>query len=406
MSQPKASTRKQRWWRRTRGDAEPPPPRRLWAQDVYIGASAIQAKLNSISKDTEHVLGPADRAVAEGVQAHLTAALNASTRSDPVPGRMSNWWRGTLVESAYQNLHAAEALIAKLYDSHAVEAEVPEAVARVEAGLDRDDPRRLAALQLLGGNPNDPGRGATLSKIIEIGFAATDADHTRLRNFRNAVVGSTALLAVFLAAFTWFVVKNPGDVPFCFTPDVARVCPSGSSTPSWHDIAAISLLGMLGGVLSAIVSIRGLQGTSIAYDVPQALALLRVPLGALSAIGGILIIRGEFIPGLTSLDTQDQILAYAFVFGFAQQLLVGLIDKQAQILLNDAPGKATAARRPDRFTTLTDAAGKPIQDNVRRSRPAEDVQGATQATPDPTTRHRGRLRRAWRALTAAPNTPL
>ena len=91
-----------------------------------------------------------------------------------------------------------------------------------------------------------------------------------------------------------------------------------------------------------------MQGTASPYNVPQALALLKLPLGAVSAIGALIAIRGDFIPGFSNLDSQAQILAYAFGFGLAQQLLTGLVDKQARSILSTAPGKATGAPRPER----------------------------------------------------------
>jgi hypothetical protein len=39
--------------------------------------------------------------------------------------------------------------------------------------------------------------------------------------------------------------------------------------------------------------------------------------GALTALGALIPIRREFIPGLSALDSQEQILAYALVFGYA-----------------------------------------------------------------------------------------
>jgi hypothetical protein len=79
--------------------------------------------------------------------------------------------------------------------------------------------------------------------------------------------------------------------------------------------------------------------------------VLKLPLGALCAVGALVAIRGGFIPGFSDLDSQPQILAYAFGFGVAQQLLAGLIDRQAQTLLSQAPGKATASDRPERWRT-------------------------------------------------------
>jgi hypothetical protein len=325
--------------------------KRVWAQDVKVGADVMETKLDAL-KAGATTWTPADAALETGVRSRLQAARDAALRRDPVPGRVSNWWRGTLIEAAYHNLHAAESLIVGLYSPAQVEAEIPEAVARVEAGLGRDDPRRCAAVDLLDGRETDPGRRERLAKAIEVGFGATDSEHSRLRSFRNTVLGGATTLTLAMLVFVGHVSRNAADVPFCFAPagnDV--VCASGSATASGHDVVTVALLGALGGLLAAILSLKNMQGTSVPYDVPQALALLKLPLGALSAIGALIAIRGGFIPGFSDLDSQPQILAYAFGFGVAQQLLTGLVDRQAQTLLTVAPGKASAIARPERRAT-------------------------------------------------------
>ena len=95
------------------------------------------------------------------------------------------------------------------------------------------------------------------------------------------------------------------------------------------------------------VSVRHVRGTSTPYNVAAALALLKFPAGALTAMGGLIAIGGALVPGLTALDTQPQILAYALLFGYAQQLLTGLIDKRAMDLVNSVPRKDPAQARPD-----------------------------------------------------------
>ena len=53
--------------------------------------------------------------------------------------------------------------------------------------------------------------------------------------------------------------------------------------------------------------------------------------------------RGQFVPGLTALDTSAQILAWALVFGYAQQLFTRLVDQQAHTVLNSVrSGNKTA----------------------------------------------------------------
>jgi hypothetical protein len=316
---------------------------------VKVGADILEARLATLCADEAVSSSGAQLALAQGVRERLAAARNAALRRDPLPGRVSNWWQGTLVEASYQNLHAAESLIVGLYGPLDVEAEIPEAVARVEAGLARDDPRTIAALDLLEPPDAVPGRREKLRKAIEVGFGAADQEYSRLRSFRNALVAGALALVVILGVFLAYVALNPNDISFCFSPaGKDTVCPSGGSAPSGHDALTIAILGVLGGLLSTIVSIRSIRGPSMAYNVPQALAMLKMPLGALTAIGGLLLIRADFIPGFSALDSQGQILGYAFGLGVAQQLLIGLIDKRAASMLETAPGKVTSAPRPRR----------------------------------------------------------
>jgi hypothetical protein len=240
--------------------------------------------------------------------------------------------------------------MAPLYDDAQLAAEIPEAIARVEVALDRDDPRRIAALGLQDAHPADPGTRERFVKAVQVGFEAADAEHARLRSFRNAVVGSAAVLALILVGFIAYVWQHPAVLPLCFItePGNTRVCAAGGDAPQGYDLVTVAALGMLGGLLSAIVSIRNMQGTSLAYDVPTALAALKLPVGALSAMGGLLLIKANFVPGLSQLDSQEQILAYAFIFGAAQQLLVGAVDRHAQQLLAAAPSKAASSTRPER----------------------------------------------------------
>ncbi len=367
------------------------PLKRVWVQNVDVNARVLEARLKAARARRERESRAVHEELYVSVGELLKAARKAATRKDPVPGRVANWWRGTLIEAAYQNLHAAEALIVELYDRDEIEAEVPEALARVEASLARDDPRRRAVVDLANGDTPtslDQAR-AELRKAIEVGHAAADHEHSRLRNFRNAVLIAVALTTVLVAGFTWYVWVNPTAVPFCFTPapeptrTAMLVCPTAEYTadvegalPTSSDVIVVAMLGLLGGALAAAVSIKNLSGTSTPYDVPFALAALKLPLGTLTAIGGLLALRGEFIPGLSELDSQGQILAYALVLGYAQQLLTGLIDKQADHLLSASPGKDTHVDRPQR-----EAAGHPsLGTRAKGEQPAERPATGSEAT--------------------------
>ncbi|GAB3665115.1 hypothetical protein GCM10027596_30700 [Nocardioides korecus] len=333
---------------RAAATSKEPRNKRLWAIDVNIAVDVMEARL--ASSKAASAWTPAQAALEPGLLRRLAAARAATLRHDPVPGHVSNWWRGTLIETAYENLHAAEALMAAYYTPEEMAAEIPEAVARVDAGLDRDDPRRVAVQDLLESPMTEAVRRAELLKAIEIGFSASDAEFTRLRRFRNTVLAGAAAMTVLMILFGMYVHANPSDVPFCFAPTRGDVvCASGGSAPAPHDVVAVALLGTLGGLLATILAIRKMEGSSGPYNVGQALAVLKLPLGAMSAVGGLIAIRGDFIPGFSQLDTQAQILAYAFAFGFAQQLLTGLIDRQATTILSRTPGKSARVTRPLRI---------------------------------------------------------
>ncbi|MEN8655454.1 hypothetical protein ABCR94_33980 [Streptomyces sp. 21So2-11] len=66
--------------------------------------------------------------------------------------------------------------------------------------------------------------------------------------------------------------------------------------------------------------------------------MLKLPTGALTAPLGLLLMRGEFIPGLSALDSSAQIIAWAVIFGYAQPLFTRFVDNQAQAVLNSVGG--------------------------------------------------------------------
>jgi hypothetical protein len=167
------------------------------------------------------------------------------------------------------------------------------------------------------------------------------------------VLGISALGILTVCIVAW----HPTVMPLCFPHEVITAkgtverglnCPTRSHTTAatGGDVLIVALLGLLGGALAAAVSIRNLKGTGTPYDVPVALAMLKGPLGALTAIVGLVAIQGDFIPGLSVLDSQEQILAYALVLGFAQQVFTRLLDQRAQTLLSGLPSR-DATTRPE-----------------------------------------------------------
>ena len=299
------------------------------------------------------------------VTAHLRTARKAiSYRRGP--SRIGDWSRGTSVEEAFMSLHAARIALVELLPDDDVKALVPDAVARVASCLSPTDPRRLAVEQLPGEH-HSARRRAVLRHALEMGYAASDESHARIRALRNVLLMAALLITVFMTCFIWFVSVDPGAVPLCFHPGVAvgdaeqaartfggaadqyserTVCPTReqdvgapAQAPSNRDVQIVAGLGVLGGALASTVSIRNLSGKVTPYGIPVAVALLKLPIGGLTAVAGIILLGGAFVPGLSNLDSQRQILAYALVLGCAQQLVTQFIDRRASALLAQLPSK-------------------------------------------------------------------
>ena len=277
--------------------------------------------------------------------------------------------------------------------------------ARLATVLDKNDPRRTQTEQSLRSR-DTVVRRAALKQAMEIAYDASDEEYTRLRDFRNIILLTAALISGCMWILAVVAAANPQYLPVCFTPtaDVtATVCPSGAGQPtSAGDVLIVAGLGALGGGLAALLAIRNLRGPSTPYSLPVALAVLKVPSGALTAVAGLLLLGGGFAPGFSDLDSQRQILAYALVFGYAQQVATRLVDNHAQLVLNKVPSKDPEGKQPDQPVTAATVIETPQAvphwpTNGQRPRRTARVRQAALQEPSPdgmtTTLPPARLRR-------------
>ena len=314
-----------------------------------------------------------DAVVGNGGSAHGKRPANEDGRQTPKlrkRRRRADIWRGTSVEWAYSHLHAAKTVLVDLLPIEEIDALIPSATARIATCLDANDIRRLS-LDQLQNESSEARRRAGLKHALEIGYDASDQLHNRARGFRNILYVAAAAISVLMLLIVLAVAFFPWAMPLCFEPTVAapaatrsesgtesvrQVCPSGEDTkengkeklhePSAGDVIIVAGLGLLGGALAGVFAIRKVSGTSTPYDVPLALAVLKLPIGALTAVTGILLLGGGFVPGFSELDSQRQILAYALLFGYAQQLGTQFIDKRAKTILQSIPAKDETSKRP------------------------------------------------------------
>jgi hypothetical protein len=373
-----------------------------WREGTLTRAEELEALCGWVrAKDTQKSdeVRQRDEILVSAIRRHLHAARQAARAVKLEPRKRFRIFRnGPLIERAMSNLDAAEAHILNLAQADYIFGQMPCLLRHVRCHLPATDPARQEferIAQRLGiKDPDHPlvqnPKGPTVAekkeiideergKIVTTVRAASSAalrEHVRLRSFRNVVV-VTAIFMTLLAigvGLTGFL--RPTLIPLCFAPQESGqavvVCPTAQSAPfsvtqqagtgaqqpgtqvqdiddavkataSPQDLIVVELVGLTAAAIATAAAIRRIKGSSERYGLPVALAALKLPTGAITAFLGLLLMRGQFVPGLSALDTSAQILAWALVFGYAQQLFTRLVDQQGQTVLNNVRG----ADRPE-----------------------------------------------------------
>jgi len=287
-------------------------------------------------------------------------------------------WRfrpGPAVERVVSHLDAVDSEILRLAPAPYVYGQLPGVLADIKRQLPMSDPRVQRITQLVR-SPE-----ATLSDHDRDLIAATQRAASaearrqvrRLSSFTRVLYATAGVLTVGAIAFAVVGFVGHRNLPVCFNPVDGVVCPTSMTGPpgsqaagaqgqpkpvtpavdsamrdhsdKW-DIALIEAVGLLAAAVAAAGSLSRIRGTSTPFTLPLALAVLKLPTGALTAILGLLLMRGGFIPGLGALDTPAQIIAWAIVLGYSQQLLTQFVDRHAQSELTNF-GRSDVVRKQD-----------------------------------------------------------
>jgi hypothetical protein len=364
------------------------PVRIAWREGTLTRAEELESLHAWVATDPE---SKQSEVLAEAIRLHLAAARDAARYKRP-------WYRtsanGALIERAMSNLDAAEATLLNIAPPHYVLGQLPSLLNHVQRHLLVRDPRRQEFEHISrqfgveesarppgrdGGQPApevrtalpDPERGRIVSAVRGASSAAL-REQLRVRSFRNVLLATALLMALLAAGIAVLGLISPTTVPLCFEPErsgqTVVVCPTAQSallstadeagpaapdvddavkqTAGPWDLLTVELVGLTAAAVAAATAIRGIRGSSEPHNLPVALAALKLPTGAITAFLGLLLMRGQFVPGLSALDTSAQILAWALVFGFAQQLFTRLVDQQAHTVLDRVRGADTRPGPP------------------------------------------------------------
>lgn len=343
-----------------------------WREHALTRADELEALASTFveEKREANALTPKEEVVWKSLLRQLEAVR---LENDGGWARVRSWLTGSGVEHSMSRLDAAEADLLRMAPDSYVAGELESIAKHVTSHLAVDDPRRTRCQEILETARRGKNHSVTKEEretlIAAVRGASSEASREimRVRSFRNVLLVAALILTGVGVALAITGGQSPDRLALCFTvgaagasaeaaPDQEKVvCPTGESpieegadpddvtaaTVNPWDVALIELLGVVAAAVAAATSLRGIRGTSTPYSIPIALAALKLPTGALTAVLGLLLMRGQFIPGLSALDFPAQILGWAIVFGYAQQLFTGVVDSQAGRVLEEVRGGLT-----------------------------------------------------------------
>lgn len=311
----------------------------------------LDSQVQRVSDELETLPVPADdgRALFESyrrvVEHHLDRAGEVL---EPVGRRqlLLDWYSGAAMETASASLQRASEMLLMIQSPAALASELPDIMAAFESNLAPDDPRSMelkpalvqASQVLLDEHgPGDVTEGlrAQLRAARRAANAVSDAAQASVRRWRNALVWAgvwVALLALAVAGVDALVT------------DFLSLAPGGMKTDAQPvEPWSVELVGAGGGALAALLALTRFSGFTDPFGLPTTQALLRIPTAAATSLFGVVLMQTAALDVLRPQEG-TKVLAFAFVFGYAQEPLLRMVDRQAGKVLNPARDKSEPAK--------------------------------------------------------------
>ena len=236
------------------------------------------------------------------------------------PGHLA-WLTGSAINESWSELHRIEERV----DDLMPEARVDDLVQDAERHAEQEIPgkRAVELKRKLAVPVAAADRKRAAVAVIHEAHGAAEERHESERNQQRGILYIAA--GFFAAAVIAIVVQ-------ALLPAADRIIPlpsNGVAMEGWALLALVMLFGMLGGALSALVSLymtdKKLTNT-LWFDPRPALCLVKVMVGLWTAVLGVLAVATGAVVGIyTSLAS---VLLLAFLFGYAQQAVTRFIDRK------------------------------------------------------------------------------
>lgn len=310
-----------------------------WREAIRADAEELHARNEVLKiKNKKSELVP----LFDDVNRCLTAANEAA--------RNLRIFSGTDPERAREQLDTARLLLLEATeDEEDLKAWGPDVSAMVRQHLGTSDPRRqelervLTQGQCVAVDLSAKHKGKAVA-ALRAAQAAAATEQNQARSFRIVLRMLFWILSFIAVAIGVFGALRPKVIEICFhepvkTPKAqALVCAGSESIPNSYDVLVVELIGVAAAALTASFVLRRLDGTATAYSIPFALAMVKMPSGAISAFIGIVFLGAGVVPGVGPEITREEVFAWAAIFGAGQQFVTRLIDMKGREVLDNVRG--------------------------------------------------------------------
>jgi hypothetical protein len=259
--------------------------------------------------------------------------FNAEQSRKAAKARCIPWQYAGYADIAISRMQAADALLVRLLTDEMLRGELPRIRQTVQSHLEPQDQRRkwldsFGEQDEEGITPVDRQR---IESALRGAYIANGFTRGRLRTFNNILLVAAVVL-IALTVLLGVMDAHWGSNLACSDLGTKVVCPLGDK-PNRSDILLIELVGAAGATVSAVYSLARKQRIEDPYMVHVGQAILKVSLGGITAVLGLLLLFAT--PGF-HVDTTWEIFAFAAVFGYSQQIFTRFIDSRGDELLKAA----------------------------------------------------------------------
>jgi hypothetical protein len=304
---------------------------------LIVESRTRRARTDLAMLDTDPRSTPETAVARTAAQESLTiveAVLRARTRWWQAP---SVWWSGWRIERAWRALHEAEVYL--IAADPGLSARLPALAERINPCLPETDLRRIALSRLDPADPPSPADRIVVTDAVRAAFDASDEAHASARALRNKLF--VAALSLLLLNVLLGVVSTiwPALLPMCVGGNESQiaeqlVCAGGGAHPGGGEVWLVAMMGAVGASIAAVVLLVRRRPSLSPYVLAGYQALIKVLLGALLAVVGVLALGAGLVEGLVSLRDQDAILFWSVLLGYSQQVGTRLLDNYADRLLD------------------------------------------------------------------------